>query len=166
QQTIIHHEIDWVFPTTEISSQLILHEPTILGRARIPFAPLPQVMALADKWELVQLADKAGLAYPRTVHFATGATLLPDIINALTYPIVVKPTQSRRWLGDRWLSTSVHIAHSAAELNTLLQQKDYLRDHPFMLQEFISGHGAGVFALYEHGKPITFFSHQRLREKP
>jgi predicted ATP-grasp superfamily ATP-dependent carboligase len=35
-----------------------------------------------------------------------------------------------------------------------------------MLQKFVSGHGAGVFALYDNGKPLVFFAHKRLREKP
>jgi predicted ATP-grasp superfamily ATP-dependent carboligase len=51
-------------------------------------------------------------------------------------------------------------------LAQLLEEKRYLREYPFMVQEFIAGHGAGVFALYDHGKQVTFFAHQRLREKP
>jgi predicted ATP-grasp superfamily ATP-dependent carboligase len=101
------------------------------------------------------------------VHYADAAALLgnpahmPD-----NYPVVLKPCQSRRWLGDRWLATTVHVAHSAAELQRLLQEKIYFSAHPFMLQEFIPGHGAGLFALYDNGRPVTFFAHRRLREKP
>jgi predicted ATP-grasp superfamily ATP-dependent carboligase len=35
-----------------------------------------------------------------------------------------------------------------------------------MLQEKIVGTGQGIFAVYEHGSPIAFFAHERLREKP
>ena len=166
RDTVTAQRIDWVFPVTEISSQLILLESQALGTARIPFATLDQVMALADKWQLMQLAQKANVPHPRTVYFANAAALRPETIDALTYPVVVKPSQSRRWLGDGWLSTGVHIANSATELTALLRDMLYLRDFPFMLQEFIPGHGAGVFALYNRGKPVTFFAHQRLREKP
>ncbi len=161
------HDIDWVFPTTEISSQLILLEPQALQRARLPFAELAQVMALADKWELVQTAARAGVQHPRSAHYIDAAQLLGDPANVPTaYPVVLKPCQSRRWLGDRWLDTTVHIAHSETELRRLLQDKIYFRAHPFMLQEFIPGHGAGLFALYDRGRPVTFFAHRRLREKP
>lgn len=34
------------------------------------------------------------------------------------------------------------------------------------MQEFVPGSGAGIFALYNQGKPVTFFAHQRMREKP
>ena len=161
------HAIDWVFPTTEISSQLILLEPQALQRARLPFAALGQVMALADKWELVQTAARAGVQHPRSAHYENGAALLGDPANLpAAYPVVLKPCQSRRWLGDRWLETTVHIVRSEAELRQLLQEKPYFRAHPFMLQEFIPGHGAGVFALYDRGRPVAFFAHRRLREKP
>lgn len=159
-------KIDWVFPVTEISSQLILLHPEALGEARLPFASLECVMSLADKWQLIQLAETLGIKHPRSSHYNSGAELNATIIANLTYPVVLKPTQSRRWLGDRWLSTAVHIADSAEQLTNLIQNTAYFRDFPFMLQEYIPGHGAGIFALYNQGSPITFFAHQRLREKP
>jgi predicted ATP-grasp superfamily ATP-dependent carboligase len=166
RQIIVDNRVDWVFPVTEISSQLILSESHVLGEARIPFAPLEKVMLLADKWCLVQLAAQCGIASPASQHFANAAELLAGATASLTYPVVLKPCQSRRWLGDRWLNTSVHIARSEDELLQLLQEKPYLRDYPFMVQQFIQGYGAGVFALYNHGEPVTFFAHKRLREKP
>jgi predicted ATP-grasp superfamily ATP-dependent carboligase len=38
--------------------------------------------------------------------------------------------------------------------------------HPFLIQEYVSGKGQGLFALYDRGKPVAFFAHKRLREKP
>lgn len=166
ERFITTKNIDWVFPTTEITSQLILSEPKVLGRAKIPFAPLSKVMALADKWSLVQLAQKAKIPHPDSIHYNNGAELLAHIDNITSYPVVLKPCQSRRWLGNSWLNTSVHIVESKQQLRQLLSEKLYLRDYPFMLQQYIAGHGAGLFALYDNGKPITFFAHQRLREKP
>lgn len=166
KETVERHNIDWVFPTTEISSQLILAAPQFLGAANIPFAPLSTVMHLADKWELVKLARQTGVPHPKSTYYENGVSLEQGAGPELTYPVVLKPTQSRRWLGDRWLNTAVHIAHSAVELRKLIHERSYFRDHPFMLQEYIEGHGSGVFALYHKGKPVTFFAHKRLREKP
>jgi predicted ATP-grasp superfamily ATP-dependent carboligase len=42
----------------------------------------------------------------------------------------------------------------------------YFRDHPFLVQEYVPGTGAGIFALYNRGEAVTFFAHKRLREKP
>jgi predicted ATP-grasp superfamily ATP-dependent carboligase len=38
--------------------------------------------------------------------------------------------------------------------------------HPFVVQECVQGTGQGVFALYDNGEPLAFFTHRRLREKP
>jgi len=39
-------------------------------------------------------------------------------------------------------------------------------EFPLILQERIDGPGLGVFACYRGGRPIAWFSHRRLREKP
>jgi predicted ATP-grasp superfamily ATP-dependent carboligase len=51
-------------------------------------------------------------------------------------------------------------------LNTIVDSDPAFLVHPFMIQEYVAGHGQGVFALYNHGKPLAFFAHRRLREKP
>lgn len=158
------HQIEWVFPVTEVSSQTILQLQDRLLPCQIPFAKLDTVMKLADKWSLVELAKSIGIPCPATKYFNNAAEV--NVNDIAQYPIVVKPSLSKIYNGSTWINTAVHIASSEGALTKLLQDKDYLRDFPFMLQEFIPGHGAGVFALYDHGKPITFFAHRRLREKP
>ena len=158
------HQIDWIFPITEVSSQSALQLRDQLLPCRIPFAPYTTVMALADKWQLINLARTLAVPYPESRHFDRAAAL--NVAEVTTFPVVVKPCLSRIKLAAGWLNSSVHIAASAHELQTLLDDKIYLREHPFILQEFIPGHGAGIFALYDRGQPIAFFAHQRLREKP
>jgi predicted ATP-grasp superfamily ATP-dependent carboligase len=156
--------IDWIFPVTEISSQsvLLLHQQ--LGACRIPFANHQTVLSLANKWGLINLAEKLGVPHPASSYFTNSAALVPDSITQ--FPVVLKPCLSRLRLAEGWLDTAVHVARNTDELGTLLRERPYFRDHPFMLQEFIPGKGAGIFALYDNGKPITFFAHRRLREKP
>ena len=158
------YQIDWVFPVTEVSSQTILQLQDQLLPCRIPFANLDTVMKLADKWSLVELAKSLGIPCPASKYFSGSAEV--KVCEITRYPVVVKPSLSKIYNGSKWINTAVHIATSETSLTELLYDKDYLRDYPFMLQEFIPGHGAGVFALYNHGKPITFFAHRRLREKP
>lgn len=151
-----------VFPVTEISSQLLLREQ--LPGCRLPFADLDTVMALADKGRLIELAREVGVPVPESRRFSRAAELDPRGVQH--YPVVLKPCLSRLWLGDHWLETSVHIAHDSEQLQQLLETRPYLRDHPFLLQDFVPGSGAGVFALYHRGQAVTFFAHRRLREKP
>lgn len=161
--TVAAENIAAVMPTTEVTSRLLLMQAEQLGDCQLPFADLGTIMSLADKWELVNLAEKVGVPHPRSWFFPSASACTEPVTQ---YPVVVKPCLSRIWLGDRWLPSTVHVAHSDSELAHLLASKPYLQQHPFMLQEFIPGHGAGIFALYDRGKAVTFFAHRRIREKP
>lgn len=164
-ETVQQYGIRFLQPVTEISSQLILrHRQRLPNACVLPFAPLHTVMALADKGKLVELAAEAGVARPETRFFAQGAELDPGTVHS--YPVVLKPRLSRVFLGDRWLHTAVAIVHSREELARLLVDRVEFREHPFLLQSFVPGNGAGVFALYDRGRAVTFFAHRRLREKP
>jgi predicted ATP-grasp superfamily ATP-dependent carboligase len=156
-------KFDLVLPVTEITSQLILLNKQQLVSVRTAFPEYAQVMQLADKSNLVKLAQKLGLTYPASQHFNQLSELDPNTIH---YPCVVKPFQSRLFKDNQWINTCVGIIRSQAELQNYLGKNTYLNFSGFMLQEFIPGHGAGVFCLYNRGQAVTFFAHKRLREKP
>lgn len=158
------HSIDFLLPMTEISSRSALAVKEQLGDCILPFADLETVLLLSDKWRLLQLAQQVGVPHPRSEYVANAAQLAPP--PADRFPLVVKPCLSRIFHDGRWVDTSVHIARDGEQLQRLLDEKIYLREHAFMLQEFIPGTGAGIFALYEDGAPVVFFAHRRLREKP
>lgn len=154
---------DLVIPVTEITSQLLLLNAAVLKHLHLPFANYETVMALADKGQLVTLAQQLGVPHPRSQWFSSAAELnIADI----QFPIVLKPCLSKIFTGDHWIATTVRILFSIDDLRKTLAKDTYLQNSSFMLQEFIPGHGAGIFCLYKHGQPIAFFAHQRLREKP
>ena len=161
---IERHEIHFLLPMTEITSRTALTIRDRLGQCALPFAELDTVLALSDKWRLIQLANSIGINCPNTRYCANSFELLrtpPE-----HFPIVVKPCLSRILHEGEWISTGVHIARDLNDLIRLTQESTYLQTHPFLLQEYIPGHGAGVFTLYRLGAPITFFAHRRIREKP
>ncbi len=161
---VADHNISAVYPMTEISSQLVMMHKEQLGECKIPFADYKTVMSIANKWHLVNLAEKLDIPHPATEVFSNSAEFS---LSAVThFPVVLKPCLSHIWLEGEWLSTAVHIVDHADQLEELLNTKAYFKHHPFMLQEFIPGHGAGIFALYNKGEAVTFFAHQRIREKP
>ena len=161
---VTENNISVIYPMTEITSQLVLMQRDKLGRCKIPFADYQSVLAIADKWSLVNLAEKLDIPYPETRYFGNSSEF--SFSSVSSFPLVLKPCLSHIWLGDQWLSTTVHIVNNTIELEELLADKEYFKNHPFMLQEFIPGHGAGIFALYNQGEAITFFAHKRMREKP
>ncbi|PTB90716.1 ATP-dependent carboxylate-amine ligase, partial [Marinobacter sp. Z-F4-2] len=112
---------------------------------------------------LVKLAKSLNITVPESQIF-NNAEELEGV--SLRYPFVLKPALSRIYTGVEWIHTHVHVIHNAAELQAELQRSPYLQTTPFMVQSFIPGHGGGIFCLYDKGKPVQFFAHERLREKP
>jgi predicted ATP-grasp superfamily ATP-dependent carboligase len=163
QQLQAEHTFDLVIPVTEITSQLLLMNKHRLASVHLPFAPYETVMQLADKGKLVTAAIGLDVPCPKSLHFSCAAELQ---INDIQFPIVLKPCLSKIFTGEKWIATTVRILHSKDDLMTTLARDTYLNNSAFMLQEFIPGHGAGIFCLYDKGTPLAFFAHQRLREKP
>jgi predicted ATP-grasp superfamily ATP-dependent carboligase len=129
----------------------------------LAFPDIDTVLKLADKGRLMQTASQIGVPVPKT-HYYKNINELDK--KSLTFPFVLKPCLSKILTIDGWISTSVRIIKDAESLTSYLESDLYLNTSPFMIQEFIPGHGAGVFCLYDKGEPIQFFAHQRLREKP
>jgi predicted ATP-grasp superfamily ATP-dependent carboligase len=69
-------------------------------------------------------------------------------------------------LNDRIAVTSVRRAGDAAELHKLLEEAPWFPHLPVIVQEYVPGHGAGVFCLYDEDHALAWFAHRRLREKP
>lgn len=162
-QLQIERHFDLIIPVTEITSQLLLMNKNRLNTLKLPFAAYETVMQLADKGNLVESALSLGVPCPQSQRFACAADLTLDDVK---FPVVLKPCLSKIFTENRWIATTVRVLHSKDDLVKTLARDTYLNNSAFMLQEFIPGHGAGVFCLYHHGKPLAFFAHERLREKP
>ncbi|MFC3701606.1 ATP-grasp domain-containing protein [Reinekea marina] len=163
EQHCLNGQFDLILPVTEVTSQLLLMQNYSTQQLPMAFARYATVMELADKANLVRQAQAAGVSVPNTQFFENSQALN---VQQVTYPIVLKPAKSKIYANNQWVSTTVRILKSEADLAKVLEEDTYLAHHPFMLQEFIPGHGAGVFCLYNHGIPVRYFAHQRIREKP
>lgn len=157
------YAFELIMPTTEVTSQLILNCQSELAGANLPFAPYDCVMRLADKISLVNLAKESGITVPQSSSFQSAKDV---VLKDLRFPVVIKPALSRIFKDEHWVHTQVRVVQNSAEWHEALESMPYLQDNPFMLQEFIPGHGGGIFCLYNRGHPVQFFAHQRLREKP
>ena len=163
--TVADAGVTFLLPVTEVSSQLVLkHRAVLPAGCVMPFTDLQTLMQLSHKGKLVRLASRMGVPCPDTRFFENASELDPASVT--TFPVVLKPCLSRIDLGARWLNTAVLIVRNREELTSALGSRAEFRSHPFMLQSFIPGTGAGVFALYDHGREVATFAHRRLREKP
>jgi len=150
---------------TELTTELLLRNESAFYGAVIPSSDLDTVNSLANKHALMHMATELGVPTPAT-WYADDPDSLPIDLDQLNYPLVLKPGKS--WLvhQGKWDRAAVRFAPDASSAQTILNDEKAFRAHPFILQECVDGHGAGVFALYDHGNPLAFFAHNRLREKP
>ncbi len=157
--------IEIILPMTELTMGLLLEARDHFVNVHLPFADAETIDALANKCALMRLAESLGVPVP-TTWYIDNPEDLPEDLSALPYPVVVKPGRSWQQVDGHWIRAAVHFANRPEAVQDLVNTEPGLRTQPFMLQESVAGSGQGVFALYDQGKPIAFFSHRRLREKP
>lgn len=159
------HAIDVLMPIGEISTLLLTeHRGRLPARCRLPFAASETIEQASDKAAMVTMARQLGVPVPETLIVANAAEAEAGL-DALTYPVVIKPARSRVRTSSGWNSTRVSYARSADHVMEQLRTLSH-EQYPVLLQERISGPGIGFFACYDQGKPVAFFAHRRLREKP
>ena len=113
----------------------------------------------------MQSAQRLGVPVPDTV-FVPDGDLDKALAQVKQWPVVIKPGRSLFRSQGQWRKTSVHYARrcrTAEERST--SEVGYLKE-PSLLQARIVGEGQGVFGLFDRGKPVAWFAHRRLRERP
>jgi len=160
-----HREIRVIFPMTEISMATVLKHREEFRDFQLPFVEFPTFDAITDKWNLLRLAQQLNINIPQTYYIANARSLL-RVHPTPKFPVVLKPYRSMIWTNGHCKAASVKYAESERQLERTVQQYEYFGRSPFLLQEYISGHGHGIFALYNQGKPVASFAHRRLRENP
>ena len=157
--------IDILFPMTELTTTLLLMNQASFPDVTIPFPGMSTVDSLANKCLLMQTAESLNIPVPRTWYADNPANLSCNLED-LSYPIVLKPGKSWLFHEGQWSRAAVLFADNAPDAKNILDSDWAFKAHPFMIQENIAGHGAGVFAIYDKGRPLALFAHRRLREKP
>ncbi|TPW13904.1 MAG: ATP-grasp protein, partial [Halothiobacillaceae bacterium] len=165
REVIAHHHIKVLLPMTDITTATVLRFRQQLGDVALPCPTFDHYDAVTNKNTLFKTAQAMGIPMPRTLFIEQREQLAP-LLAQLTYPIVIKPAYSRIFANNQWLNTAVSFADSEQALLGRIENTAWLREHPFMLQAYIEGEGQGLFALFDNGKPLVYFSHRRLREKP
>lgn len=159
------HDIRIILPMTELTTTLLLQNQHAFPDVTLPFPKLDTIDALSNKCALMRLAESLDVPVPRTWYVDNPG--VPDSrLNELPYPVVLKPGKSWLSQGNEWLHTSVRFADNPLIHKEIISSDPAFRSHPYMVQERVSGCGQGIFALYDTGTAIAFFSHRRLREKP
>jgi len=163
-----HHGARVVIPMTDASVVALLGGRERLGDGVVvPSSGLAGYRALADKASLLERARRLGVATPAqtVIRCPGGGVGVPDELEALPFPVVVKPARSVAPVGGRLRHFSVRHASDGGELRRVLAEIP-AEGYPLLVQARIVGPGVGVFLLRWDGAVRARFAHQRLREKP
>ena len=153
---------DLILPVTEVSLGSI-YAYGVRERCAVA-CPEEEAYALAvDKYRLLREAAELGLEVPTMEHYEDPGALegLPE---PFRYPVVLKARRSRFLRDGRWVVGEVRVVGSDAQLVQARTAPGF--SGGVLLQEFVPGHGEGVFLLTDAGRPLACFAHRRLREKP
>lgn len=158
-------QVHAILPLTDLSVMLLSPARERFSGAALLCAPTVPYEAVSDKAALIDLAREVGLSTPATSIVVDRADLV-DKLGSSSYPLVLKPARSKVLLGGAVISTAVHVARNQADAMHYLDSAPWVGNLPCLIQEFIPGRGAGVFAFYSRGTPLAWFAHRRMREKP
>ncbi len=150
-------------PIAEPSLLALLPHRNALDPCVIPFPDLDVFRAISDKQMLLAAAPDVGIAVPeqRVITAAND----PVDVDALAFPVVIKPSRSVGEAAGARAKLSVSYAGSAAELEEKLAALPAAA-FPVLLQQRIVGSGIGIFVLIWNGELRAAFAHRRLTEKP
>lgn len=162
---ITDEQIDLVLPMTDVTMEIILANHTEFDKRLLKALPrYSSYSQVSNKIDLLKLAETIGIQIPESIVIRNKKALI-EVVKDIIFPIIVKPARSKLFYNGGFLATSVSYVESKEQLLQLYEQKEYLKK-PFIIQKIIHGQGAGIFAVFKQGKPLAFFCHERLREKP
>ena len=113
-----------------------------------------------DKERTWRLAHQLGIPTPAGTLLST----LAEIGHAQNFPVVLKPTHSKVLVDGALRTLAVAVVKNESERQEKLRR--WLPLTPVQQQEYVSGNGIGVEFLFNRGKKIWHFAHERVHEYP
>lgn len=160
-QTLRQRHFDLVIPVSySMTLALARQKDQLLPYTRLEVPPYQTIAQASDKWEMTRLAQRVAVPAPRTIRASELDQLGPE----LRFPLVLKPQQETpgrppiRYLYKKEELSAVRLQLSNSRHNGASSE--------FIVQEYVPGHGCGLFATYQNGVCKRVFMHRRLREYP
>jgi predicted ATP-grasp superfamily ATP-dependent carboligase len=144
------------------TAALARHRADLHPYTKLELPEFDKIQSAADKRRVYELAAEVGVPAPRTV-YPSHLDELPARSSEFVYPVVIKPRRESP-------GGTVRYAQEPEALmrvyRTFCEGQGYTGGELPMIQEFISGYGCGLFALYQNGVCKRIFMHRRIRENP
>jgi protein-tyrosine-phosphatase/predicted ATP-grasp superfamily ATP-dependent carboligase len=164
KQVLTLEGFDCLIPVNDIALTLCIH---YMGdwsnHTQVLNINSPEVERFCvNKFELLQLAQCEGLPVPATT-LVTQISEIDHFVSISKFPVIAKPVQSKKMIGECIYSYSVKKFSNAATLRNFLREK--VPSVPVMLQEVLGeGFGVGYNFMSKDGEVIQSYAHQRLNE--
>ncbi len=144
-----------------VCNEELLEAILMLGlQKRCPGLVLPSAPSLdlaLSKSAMLQVAEEAGVAVPRTFYPKTAAALR-DIAAELDFPLIIKGDRGEAGTHVRLVTRPSELAdayHQVAELETSGSSVP-------MMQEYVEGTGYSVGGLFHEGRPLRVCAHRKV----
>jgi len=156
-----NYQIDVLLPIGNISNNLVSKYKDIFSKyAKIPVANYDIMRIAQYKNETFKFAKKIGISIPETIALKHSDDI-EKVANRVDYPCVIKKVSPQE--------TGVVYCNDKDELRDQLRKMVETKSNGFeypMIQEYVEGKGTGFYALYNRGKCIAYFMHERIHEYP
>lgn len=122
----------------------------------------PDIQKFAqNKYALIELCRKLDIVTPET-HLITTIDDFYSIKNNISFPLIAKPIQSKKIIGNRVYNFTVKKFSDLRSLEDFVREK--ILKVPLMLQSLVEGYGVGFNFCSKEGHLIAYYMHERLRE--
>lgn len=113
-----------------------------------------------DKEKTCNLARDLGISVPQSTLISS----LSEIGQGKQFPLVLKPVRSKVMIAGELGTLAVAVVKNESQRQEQLRQ--WLPLTPVLEQQYVAGKGVGVELLFDHGKKIWHFAHERVHEYP
>lgn len=154
------HHHDCILPVKEESIDAILaRRGAFEDVTRIPFADTKVFQLFRDKCKTMELAERVGVPYPRTVMPST-ISEIPELTKKMRYPLVIKPRLNCSGLG-------IVYVNKPAELLDAYQQIHQEYPFPLIQEQIPAGEKYDVACLCDkNSRPLAVFAQREIRSFP
>ena len=150
-----------IVPCTEASLLGLRAVPTDEPLRRKAILPSNEALDTAlDKQKTWELAARLDLRVPESV-LIDSAEYIP---RAEQFPVVLKPARSKLEVNGELVTLAPAIVRDDATRRRWLER--WLPHTAVQQQAYVAGRGLGVELLYDRGRPVWHFVHERIHEFP
>ena len=161
EKIFIKNDIAVFLPVSNISYKFAsLYKKEIEKYCKVPVVDSELMNIAQNKSKTFEYAKKIGIPIPCTFSFSNVDDFY-EIIKLIKFPCVLKKTN--------YNESGVIYCNNKEELINAFKRtiENKKKEYSFpIIQEYISGPGTGFYGIYNYGKCVGYFMHERVHEFP